>query len=477
MLNHYSKLIFIDLETTGPNPLCDRITEIGMVEVSAAGVQRWTTLVNPEMPIPPFIQQLTGINDDMVRHAPTIDTVRDELVRRLGDGLFIAHNARFDYGFLRHAFKRFGMHLHCEVLCTVKLSRKLFPNEIKHSLDALVERHKLAAHTRHRALADADLLWQFWRKLEATLPAEMLLDSIQELLHRPNLPAHLDPDLLHDLPDGPGVYVFYGEHDVPLHVGKAAHLRQRILSHFHTDHPSYKDMHLARQVRRLEWHETAGDVGAQLLHAQLSKGLQPVHDCGQHRETELCSWQLLPDASGALRPVLVYARDVDFCRAQGLHGLFTSREKARAALHALAEQHGLCLAMLGLAHRPRAGEPCVASRAQRCMQECVDKGRPDRQQERLLQALSSIRIQSWPYGGPVAIVEAGADGRRDMHVVDHWGSLGTVHEEHDVQQLLLEAAARPDFDLDNYKILSRALKLGKVEVRPLHSSQAARVAR
>lgn len=240
MINRFGKLIFIDLETTGPNPAADLITEIGIVEVSAAGVNRWSTLVNPQMPIPPFIQHLTGINDEMVQHAPTFDMLKDEVLRRLQGGLFIAHNARFDYGFLRNAYKRHNISLRCEALCTVKLSRKLFPQEVKHGLDALVARHGLSAQGRHRALADADLLWQFWRKLEATTAPELLSGAIEQLLQRPSIPAHLEPELLDDVPDTPGVYVFYGEHDVPLHIGRGGQLRQRVLSHFH-EQPSYKD--------------------------------------------------------------------------------------------------------------------------------------------------------------------------------------------------------------------------------------------
>ena len=86
--------------------------------------------------------------------------------------MFIAHNARFDYGFLRNAFKAAGHSLRADVLCTVKLSRKLFPEEAKHNLDALIQRHQLQPQGRHRALADADLLWQLWRKLEREIAPE-----------------------------------------------------------------------------------------------------------------------------------------------------------------------------------------------------------------------------------------------------------------------------------------------------------------
>ena len=168
------KLIFLDLETTGARSAIDRITEIGVVEVDQGEVHRWSTLVNPGVPIPPFIQQLTGIDDDMVRDAPSFASLQDDLFRRVNGGLLIAHNARFDYGFLRHAFAEGGLTLECDLLCTVRLSRHLFPDEAKHNLDSITARHQLQVENRHRALADADLLWQFWRKLQQQFSSDSL---------------------------------------------------------------------------------------------------------------------------------------------------------------------------------------------------------------------------------------------------------------------------------------------------------------
>lgn len=466
MLNHYGKLIFIDLEATGPNPATDRITEIGIVEVTAAGVQRWSTLLNPEMPIPPYIQNLTGITDDMVRSAPTFDMIKDELLHRLEGGLFIAHNARFDYGFLRYEFKRYGMALRREVLCTVKLSRKLFPEEVKHSLDALIERHGLTAGARHRALADAELLWQFWDRLQETLPPDLLLGAAQQLLHRPNLPAHIDTDLLEDLPDGPGVYVFYGEHEAPLFVGKATHLRQRVLSHFHGDRPSDKDVHLARDMRRLEWHETAGEIGTQLLETQLRRHL-PDAARRRERERDLCAWELRLAVAGDLRPVLVYAREQDFGRSDRLYGMFTTRQKAEMALRALADEHGLCPALLGL-EAVQAGQPCSAYAAHRCRGACIGQEPLAEHQDRLEQALSALKIEPWPYAGAAVLAEDSADGRQGLHIVDNWCYLGTAWTKQEARQVQEQAAAAPAFDPDTYRIASRALRLGKVHAYPLH---------
>ncbi|HJV73682.1 MAG TPA: exonuclease domain-containing protein [Noviherbaspirillum sp.] len=465
MLNHYRKLLFIDLETTGPNPATDRITEIGIVEVTAAGVQRWSTLVNPEVPIPPFIQNLTGINDDMVRSAPTFSALKEEVLHRLEDGLFIAHNARFDYGFLRYEFKRHGMHLHREVLCTVKLSRKLFPEEVRHSLDALIDRHGLSVEGRHRALADAELIWQFWERLQASVPEDLLLGATQQLLQRPNLPAHLDVDALEDLPDAPGVYVFYDEHDVPLHVGKAAHLRQRVLSHFHADRPSDKDVRLAQNLRRLEWQETAGEVGTQLLEARWRKRL-PSHGQQQAQEQELCAWELRPSATGDLRPELVYANSYDFGGSKRLYGLFITRQKAEMALRALAQQHALCPALLGL-EPAEPGKPCSAYLAQRCSGACIGKESLRAHQQRLEQALAALKIQAWPFDGTAALVETAADGREALHLVDNWCYLGTAWNEQEARRILGQAPAHPAFDPDTYRIASRALNLNKVKAHPL----------
>lgn len=189
----YEKLIFVDLETTGANLVNDRITEIGIVAVSTDGkIERWSTFVNPGRPIPSFIQGLTGISDDMVATAPSFETLADDVRERLEGGLFIAHNARFDYGFLHHAFARAGHALRSEMLCTVKLSRALFPQEKKHNLDTLIARHELIPEARHRALADADLLWQLWRKLTASMPDDIFSQKVQALRQRPNLSAPPD---------------------------------------------------------------------------------------------------------------------------------------------------------------------------------------------------------------------------------------------------------------------------------------------
>ena len=271
-------IAFVDLETTGGSTSEHRITEVGVVEVGPQGVSRWSTLLDPQQPIPPFIQQLTGITDAMVRGAPTFEAIAPTLLERLKGKLFVAHNASFDRGFLRGEFARVGISFNPDVLCTVRLSRALFPAEKRHGLDALVERHALVPSDRHRALADADLLWQFWQRLHGLVPLDALRTQIERTTRYFQLAGDITEDLLDTAPAGCGVYVFYGEEDLPLYVGRSVRVRQRVRAHLTAERRSAKDMRLAQQVRRVEWLATGGELGALLAEAQWISTLRPLHN-------------------------------------------------------------------------------------------------------------------------------------------------------------------------------------------------------
>ena len=269
-------LVFVDLETTGGSVGEDRITEVGVVEVAAGEVTRWSTLVDPRRAIPPFIQQLTGISDDMVRGAPTFDEIAPALFERLAGKLFVAHNAAFDRGFLRAEFERAGFAFNPDVLCTVRLSRALFPAEKRHGLDALVVRHGLVPSDRHRALADADLIWQFWQQLPALVPQETLAAQVDRLTRRHVLAGDITDELIDTAPAGHGVYVFYGENDAPLYVGRSVRVRQRVRAHLSGERRSSREQRMAQQVRRVEWRATGGELGALLVEAQWIAALRPA---------------------------------------------------------------------------------------------------------------------------------------------------------------------------------------------------------
>ncbi len=462
-----SQLVFIDLETTGANPLIDRITEIGLIEVVNGETRRWSTLVNPQRAIPAFIQGLTGIDNAMVADAPTFAEVADELRARLHGKVFIAHNARFDYGFVKNEFKRLGQHFQTDVLCTVRLSRKLYPEHHKHNLDSLIARHGLHADDRHRALADAELIWQFWQQVRQHQSEAAVLAAVQHQLKRPTLPPHLDAAVLDDLPEAPGVYLIHGEGDLCLYAGKSVNLRQRVLAHFAADTREYKEMNLSQQARRLDWHETVGEVGALLLEARLVKQLKPVHNRRLREHPDICAWRLEEVEAGDFRPHLVYAGDIDMGADDNLYGPFNSKREATNTLRKIAEAYKLCPILLGLEKPNKAPRPCFAFQVGQCKGACIGKEPRNLHSARLMSALAKMKVKPWPWPGPVGLIERD-DFRdvEDVHVLDGWRYLGTAHDEAEVHALRDQGKDVP-FDMDIYKLLKTHLGKGKLKVRVL----------
>ncbi|MCK6391222.1 MAG: 3'-5' exoribonuclease, partial [Azonexus sp.] len=445
-------LAFVDLETTGATATIDRITEIGIVEVDADGsVREWQQLLNPETRISPFIENLTGISNAMVAEAPRFTEVAAETLKRLEGRLFIAHNARFDYGFLKNEFKRAGIDFRAPVLCTVQLSRTLYPEHKRHNLDTLIERHGLQAAARHRALADAQLIHQFWQKIHVDRSSEQLAAALKQLHARPSLPPHLDASLIDDLPDGPGVYLFYGEPgvngDILLYVGKAKDIRKRVLSHFSSDHSSAKEMALSQQVRRIDWIETAGEIGALLKEAALVKQWQPTNNRQLRRNDEACTWTLVDEGDGWLRPQLCWARDLALGINSACYGLFKSSREAHDVLRGLLEAHKLCDILTGL-EKGAPGKPCFGFQIRRCKGGCVGKEPPAKHSLRLMSALVGLKLTTWPFPGPALIREGD-----EAHLIEGWRYLGTARSDEALTALL--HAGRPQFDRDTYKILAK----------------------
>jgi len=458
---------FVDLETTGMRAAVDRVTEVGIVRVDAdpAGgaprVSEWNTLVDPGEPIPPAIQALTGITDAMVRGAPPFSAIASAIEARIDGCVFVAHNARFDHGFLKHEFARLGRPFSARTLCTVKLSRRLFPDAEGHGLDAIVSRHSLAAADRHRALGDARAIWAFVQAVYRDVPAETIETVVKRILRIPSLPPQLPADALDALPEAPGVYLFYGENPLPLYVGKSINLRDRVAGHFCSDWQRETDLRLSQEIRRIEFEETAGEIGALLRESQLVKALMPAHNHALRRKAESGVLEL-PAAPGP--PRYVRADAVLPSDLAGRFGPFSSRGQAREALRSLAAEHALCWTALGLEKRPG---PCFARQLRRCAGACIGAESPDDHAARLAAALSPRAIPAWPCPGMAAVREQSANGERvDVHVLADWCWLGTARDEGELARIV-EAPPRPAFDIDITKLLLRRYKAGTLPLLPI----------
>ncbi|HEX6929612.1 MAG TPA: exonuclease domain-containing protein [Gammaproteobacteria bacterium] len=459
---HPRPLAFVDLETTGTHPRIDRIIEIGVVLAEPDGTFReWQTLIDPEVSVPPFIENLTGISSAAVAGAPRFTDIAETLFAMLDDRVFVAHNARFDYGFLRHAFQREGLKFHRQPLCTVKLSRRLYSSFTRHNLDALIGRHGLAVSDRHRALGDARLIHQFLDVAFREHGADTVNAAIGDIIKRPALPPHLPAAQLDALPDGPGVYRFYDENGLLLYVGKSVNVRSRVLSHFSADHSSVKEMRLTQQVRHVECTSTAGELGALLLENREIKEHLPTLNRRQRRADNLLSLQLAEDPAAEPVVKIVRVGPGDFGNAAALHGLFRTKRLAESTLRDMAAEHGLCPRKLGLEARGAKGQPCFARQLKKCRGAC-DGVEPElRHHIRLMQALGKLKLKAWPYSGRIGVRERNPDGGTDIHVLENWCHLGTLRERDLAQADLFESTALAgSFDLDTYRILVRYL-LGK----------------
>jgi DNA polymerase-3 subunit epsilon len=458
-------LVFVDLETTGGNAAHHRIIEIGIVRLrDGVVIEEWSTLVNPECIIPPYIESFTGISNRLVGSAPRFAdigrVVLDKLKPAAVAPVFVAHNARFDYGFLRAEFRRADLAFCAPVLCTVKLSRRLFPEELRHNLDAVMARHGLQCSARHRALGDAQVISDFWITLCRELPEDTLAAAAHAAMGAVKLPPHLPEGLPDELPDGPGMYRFFGERagvegEALLYVGRAGSLRSAILGHFADDGAAGRaagtrgrGAPLKEAVRRIEWEETAGELGAALLELEALRVQTPLYN--RHvRTPKRCVTLKLAEDSSAL--AIVPVDELESFELDGCFGIFHAPKDARRALGEIARARELCPKILGL--EESAGS-CLAHQLGRCKGACIGKEPLVLHAVRVQMALASLKLKAWPFPGRVALRERSAFGAEVLHVLERWRYIGTAHGEEELASLARRAAPQ-GFDPQLYKVLAR----------------------
>jgi DNA polymerase III subunit epsilon len=450
-------LAFVDVETTGCAPGRHRVIDVAVIGARGGDVEfEWQSLVNPGGRVSAGTTALTGIDNDMLADAPPFEDIAHELRSRLAGRVFVAHNVRFDYGFIRREFARLGGDWRAPNLCTVRLSRALYPEMTHHNLDAVIERHGIPVGQRHRAMPDARVLLEFWRKVRAEWPADKLQGALDASALRVSLPPALSPDLADDLPEDPGVYRFFGVSaegtDTLLYVGKANNLRERVLDHFRAGTQDVKTLRLAAQVRRVEWIETAGELGALLREAREIRESQPVYNRQLRGNGERLTW-LFGDGGEAPRLVEL---DAEALRGGNAFGTYRAAADARRALESLARAHRWCFKLLGL---EQAAGSCFGFQVGRCDGACLGREAAAIHLARVKIGLMPQRLRPWPHPGPMLFRE-GAGERVQYHVIDGWQHLDSF--EADAAPLAWSAnyqrrAQGDRFDMDSYRILTRHL--------------------
>jgi excinuclease Cho len=241
-----------------------------------------------------------------------------------------------------------------------------------------------------------------------------------------------------------------------LYIGKSVDIRSRVMSHLRTP----DEASMISQTRRIDFIETAGEIGALLLESRMIKEQNPLFNQRLRRTRTLCSIRLSQTERGAL-PEVVDSKSVNLGSTPELYGLFSSSHAANLKLKELAQQHMLCLSVLGLEKTSKRG--CFGLQIKTCLGACV--GKEDRQvhDERLFTALVDSQVEVWPFNGPVDLIEE-SDGWVQRHRVNNWCYLGTQCSRVEGISKLSELKQH-DFDLDSYKILVKPIMLKTVRVQ------------
>jgi len=266
-------LNFLDLETTGTNHTKDRIIEVYVTKVrNNETIDTFHTFLNPGFRPDQFILNMTSIDPEDLEVAPEFEEKKDELLEFLAEDMLVAHNARFDYSFLKSEFARYGISLKNNYCCTVKLSRNLYPQYTRHNLDSIIERIGYKEDgIRHRADFDTEVIKKFFYIAYDEFGHESFEVAFKKSIKEAAIPEKMIGRDFSKIPDSPGVYIFLGKDNYPLYIGKSIHLRTRVMDHLYNDTSYNKDFQINQQMEEIKIIPTAGELGALLRESALIK--------------------------------------------------------------------------------------------------------------------------------------------------------------------------------------------------------------
>ncbi len=377
----------VDLETTGGRAARDRITEIAIIlHDGEKELDRFESLVNPERAIPYNITQITGIDDKMVAEAPKFHEVARRVVEITEGAIFVAHNVRFDYGFLKEEFSRLGYTYTRKNLCTVRLARKAFPGLRSYSLGNLIRHFGIKVKDRHRAMADTQATVElFERILHRDESEEQILDMVNLGVRQAKLPANITLEKLHALPDTCGVYYFHDEHGKIIYVGKSKNIRKRIMSHFAKQ--TEKARKLYQAVHEISYEETGSELVALLYESHEIKNLHPTINRAQRaKSTPFVIHQTISeDGYICLQTARVSQK---LRKGMTLLGEYAKLGSAKGALNRIVENYELCHHYCHI----QASKPCFQYHIKKCKGACAGKESAEDYNERVRQAIEYLRI-------------------------------------------------------------------------------------
>ena len=440
----------IDVETTGGTARFERITEIAIVlHDGEKVVDTFSTLINPERSIPWGITQLTGITDEMVAHAPKFYEVAKQIVQMTEDAVFVAHNVSFDYSFVREEFARLGYTFSRKQLCTVRLSRKVFPGLPSYSLSNLKRHFGILAERSHRALDDTLATTRIFEMILAEQSGKTVKSLLNHGIRESKLPPAITLDRLHALPEACGVYYLHDERGDVIYVGKSLNIRKRLFEHFAD--LSAKGEKLRAGVADISFEITGSELVALLLESAEIKRLRPRINRALRARAYAGGIFAYTDQNG-YRCLAVGKNTARNARKLEPIAEYPKVDNARAHLQSLVRQFELCYRLSNLDASSRA---CFHYSIKQCRGACIGEEPPAEYNERVEQAVEAL---SRRLSGSYFIVDRGrTEGEQSVVGVieGRYAGFGFFDAGGDTigPEELLEVLSKPYEDPDAAKII------------------------
>ncbi len=356
----------LDIETTGGKFNEEGITEIAIYKFDGHKViDQFISLVNPERPIQPFVEKLTGINSAMLKSAPKFYEVAKRIVEITENSIIVAHNAVFDYRILRTEFRRLGYKFEKNSLCTVELSKELLPEQESHSLGKLVRSLGIPIADRHRASGDALATVELFKLLlNKDLDKEIITRTIKDLNVQYNDKLQ---GLLTDLPSSTGIYYMYNKEGEIIYIGKSKNIKKRINQHFVATNKKAKA--IQNEIDRISFEITGSEMIALLLENEEIKRHKPKYNVALKRSIYTHALYPITDDHGYIHLKLLKAD------GRKKHIItFSNRDSGKAFLHKISEIHGLCEKFTGI-YTDKGS--CFKFQIQECAGACIGKETKD----------------------------------------------------------------------------------------------------
>lgn len=447
----------IDIETTGGAAAREKITEIAIVLHDGTKViETFETLINPERSIPIYITQMTGISDAMVARAPKFYEVAKKIVDMTEGAVFVAHNVRFDYGFVQEEFRRLGFTYTRQQLCTVKLSRQAFPGLRSYSLGNLIEHFGIKTKDRHRAMADTMATVEIFEKI---FLKEQNRDEAIALINKGikenMLPEGVTMAKLHALPESCGVYYLHDTEGEVIYVGKSINIQKRIFEHFSDKTPKGDKFQSA--VADITFEETGSELVALLLEDFEIKRMKPRVNKAQRKTFFPYCVYSFTDAKGYVRFHAV-KNVAEIRKKHVILQEFTKLNEAKNYLKGLAKRFELCEKLMD-AHDTEGS--CFYYQIGQCQGACIGTESAESYNERANELKERLKTT---FEEDFFIIERGkAEDEKAVVLVHdgHFRGYGYINTEGGTAEDFFEAVKKMKPTADSNRIVRQYLSSGK----------------